>query len=531
MGTRAARIGLAVALLAAASTRADSAHFADFVDPVATGDRTATVMVDYLGVDPAKMEVFVVYATDRATVSNAFVTRLRTAREPSGVAKCRAESDGRYRCSFIFPHADARKPNRDDANATVFGSGTHVFYAWAKSFVPKGATETLTINSEIREFDMPRKVVIGGLGDSYGAGQGAPNRKLVRTLQNGNGLGDKGDGMWNDVVCHRSDNSGQALAVKQLIDDFPGIAFDFKHVACSGATVGAGLIGNQDIKDDFWTDPAGRIPAGNKPPQVMQIFDWAEREKHKAIDVLVISIGGNDTGFGSVATSCLLDLVGECAGDARATVAQAFAILPQNYQALDDVLHTEAQRRNVGLGTVMLTEYPDLVHGSDGLLCSPGDITGKGGCWGPLEATVSTKDFEFIDENFQKPLNDAVRAATERFNWTYVGGVADASRRHGLCNCAHSYHNTPGQSDHDQGDLTGTAHPNAAGYDNAYRPAIYKALRDWVNGPQRRATDREVFLKLAQFRASGAKVLQSPVAALQNALRNRPRKPLPPPSK
>jgi hypothetical protein len=187
------------------------------------------------------------------------------------------------------------------------------------------------------------------LGDSYGAGEGAPEMKGsheafgTRVGQRefwGTGLP---QGLSEDELevyidatrgleserdfktrlarearaCHRSDSAGYEHARRELAEDF-GIQVVAQSFACSGAevpelidhadvghagcTTGDGLTPAQVVACVAGTDALAEREAAQ--PQLAQLAR-AERGLGK-VDAVYMSIGGNDMGFGDVITDCLL---------------------------------------------------------------------------------------------------------------------------------------------------------------------------------------------------------------------------------
>lgn len=112
----------------------------------------------------------------------------------------------------------------------------------------------------------------------------------------------------NSLPCHRSPYNGRALAYAALTRSVNGYSGTYYDFACSGATIEEGLLGAQNPEQDF-TAPA-------LPPVFAQLelVDLLELEDDW---VLMISIGGNDIGFGHLVAECLrlnaesVPLVGE----------------------------------------------------------------------------------------------------------------------------------------------------------------------------------------------------------------------------
>lgn len=100
---------------------------------------------------------------------------------------------------------------------------------------------------------------------------------------------------WQDRRCHRSALSGQVLAARLLEEADPRTSVTFIHLACSGATVWKGLLGEYEGQEP---------PSGPKlPPQINEAVRLAGG---RPLDALVVSIGGNDVGFADVIEACVL---------------------------------------------------------------------------------------------------------------------------------------------------------------------------------------------------------------------------------
>jgi hypothetical protein len=179
---------------------------------------------------------------------------------------------------------------------------------------------------------------------------------------------------------------------------------------------------------------------------------------------------------------------------------------------------------------VFITEYPDLTTNADGKLCSAGFMGGEGthpfDCWGPLERGISATDFAFLKEEVVAGLNSAGEAAARANDWSRIGGILHSSEGHGLCNCDHGYFNTLGQSDHIQGDLYGSVHPNVTGYLNTYAVSVSHDLRRHLitrlTHPERERDEVQVshFAALPQPVVSGH-IAPNVIKAFMEKLRQR----------
>ena len=72
-----------------------------------------------------------------------------------------------------------------------------------------------------------RDLLIFGLGDSYGSGEGSPD---VNDF-------DEGGVQWQNKRCHRSAQSAQVRAARMIEETDPHTSVTFVHVACSGGRI------------------------------------------------------------------------------------------------------------------------------------------------------------------------------------------------------------------------------------------------------------------------------------------------------
>lgn len=485
--------------------------------PLAPGERRATVTTPLAGFSRSRIQMWVHYSDNQSELNSPSTA-------PKGRASCRTIDNARLRCEFLFPHLDHPTPNilttaeinggeppaerptitdynlaltrsvtlgqpmpyvKTDSNPKRIGAPNTVYYRWVKIVTGGGGSTT---NGTVRSFPMPRFMIVANLGDSYGAGEGAPNRNLVRTVLSGDGLLDNGQAnifadepMWEDTGCHQSEESGQVRGVRSVIGARPEMAIRFANFACSGAVTAEITSSNQNIDPNVVMDPMGRrTPNGTvvRRPQLDRLGDWLAENNRTHVDLLFLSISGNDVGFATVAQKCLIDNVAsECRTDSSVTglISQRLPLVPGRLQAIRD----DFQNRPFRVHRVVQFGYPDPTRDANGTFCSP-TISITQTCWGPLERSVSQADFRFIHDSFLAPLNNAISTfAASTPDWVFAPTAA-LSRNNGLCNCSASFFNTVGQSSHIQGDLYGSVHPNRRGHKEVYQPVTESHLRSRI---------------------------------------------------
>jgi hypothetical protein len=286
-------------------------------------------------------------------------------------------------------------------------------------------------------------------------------------------------------LCHRSANAAPAQAALALEEADPHTSVTFVHLACSGAVIeGAGQsIDNQ--------------------------ITWAnELIRNREIDAVIVSIGGNDIGFTSLATACVeqqpcysdnptidpskavaacaaLTLLSPTAGTACTDTIQAntpqksakqildstSVLLPGRYADLATQFLPRLQgllRPDSGSGTtdpaqllrsnrVYITEYGDLTKNDAGAYCTPDPQDPLG-----TLAGVSVDEMQWLDLSAEGTLNGDVRSAASQYGWNYVTGIYAGYTPHGYC--AHDHWITRLDETYlRQGDYKGVAHPNREG--------------------------------------------------------------------
>ncbi len=179
----------------------------------------------------------------------------------------------------------------------------------------------------------PEPVDYVALGDSYSSGEGA-----------GKYIDDTG----GRRGCHRS-----ARAYPQLLE-LPGFTFIRRFFACSGAV----------------TDNVTTIPQQARPPEPAPQLDRISREEWASVDLVTISIGGNNARFSDVIRQCAVFACQK--GDRRAR------ILNRVDETREEVAATYAEiRARAPKATVVVLSYPNLfpAAGQNRKLCSTGPTT------------------------------------------------------------------------------------------------------------------------------------------------------------
>ena len=278
-------------------------------------------------------------------------------------------------------------------------------------------------------------LLVAGMGDSFASGEGNPDVPIRFSRERGIDYGDtkksdaysgyparagswskigdpnfvEGNARWLDQACHRSLYSYQLRAALQLSIEDPHRAVTFVGLACSGSEVTAGLF--LRYKGNEW------VP---NPPALSQISALAEAQcglreaplqdlpeayhmngkipdlqgglvlrkcdptVARKIDILMLSIGGNDIGFARlVANAVLADQstlkkLGGWFGQVHGlTEAQAqLDLLDERYKSLNRALHNILHIPWEESDRVILTGYPRLALLEDGRSVCPDGTAG-----------------------------------------------------------------------------------------------------------------------------------------------------------
>lgn len=331
-------------------------------------------------------------------------------------------------------------------------------------------------------------LLIAGIGDSFGSGEGNPDLPVrfsrERAADYGKlekspdlvgyparvgswaRIGDKDfideSARWLDTACHRSLYSHQIRAALQLAIEEPHRAVTLIDVACSGAEVTTGLF--LRYKGNEW------VPT---PPELSQISAVAEaqcgtkaalpqdlpeayhingaipelqgglvlrkcdRDTARRIDLLFASIGGNDIGFARlVANTVLADKsivrrlggwFGQLHGDAEAK--GLLDRLDERYKAMNRAVHGILHIPWEESDRVILTAYPPLAVLSDGTSVCPDGSAG-------MEVY---RDFSLNQKRAMESsaladrMHDVMAQSARLHGWTFADGHRAAFNGRGIC--------------------------------------------------------------------------------------------------
>ena len=352
--------------------------------------------------------------------------------------------------------------------------------AWIK--VEIGGLQVAEVSARVTD------LFVVGMGDSFASGEGNPDVPVRfspdRTAEYGIGannaklngyparfgdwkaIGDKTfieeNARWLDQACHRSLYSHQLRAALQLSVEDPHRAVTFVGVGCSGAETVFGVF--LRYKGHEWVpNPpeysqisavaeaqcAGRDAPDYELPEAYHIngripdlkgglvLKKCDAEKARKIDLLLLSIGGNDIGFARLvanavlADSSILRRLGGWFGhvhgfaDAGAQLDQLEDRLKAVNRAAHFLLHVpwpESDR-------VILTGYPPMALLEDGNSICPDGQAGMNVLPDFFLSEAKAREGNIAAERLHAVMQDSAK----QHRWTLVQSHRAAFRGRGIC--------------------------------------------------------------------------------------------------
>ncbi|MEZ5182513.1 MAG: GDSL-type esterase/lipase family protein [Acidimicrobiales bacterium] len=325
-----------------------------------------------------------------------------------------------------------------------------------------------TVDSRTEQIT-PRDLLLVSVGDSVASGEGNPD-----TLESGTFWSPK----WQNQQCHRTSLAGPAQAALRMERRDPHSAVTFLHLACSGASITKGLLGDYEGQDPS----AGKV----LKPQLDQLKDLVG---DRSVDAMTVSIGANDAEFSAVVKACLVQTAchtnvvpGQKNG--KQLFDEKAPLITQNYALLDARLDRMAKQQagDVKLkGKVFVTQYMDVTKDDDGSYCT--GLTQKEKDAGKLPGQTTNVDgltqdeMTWADSYVQDGLNTRVKQGIDAANGNggaqlvWVDGIKAKFANHGYC-AQDRWIRTLFESGLYQRGPDGAFHPNAEGHLFAYATSI-----------------------------------------------------------
>lgn len=339
---------------------------------------------------------------------------------------------------------------------------------------PDGATVTVEIgNREVAKEDIRvRDLLVVGMGDSMASGEGNPDvpvrfsREREASYGEGSGASDFtgyparlgpwkaiGDAAfveenprWDDKACHRSLYSHQLRAALQLGIEDPHRAVTYVGVACSGAGITQGLFlrytGNEWVPNPPDLSQISAVAVAQcgtheAPPQDFPVAyheDGAIPElkglvlrkcdplNARKIDLLFLSVGGNDVGFARLLANAVLanqstlrklgGWIGQVHGQSEASALLDGLIT--RYKSLNRALHYILHIPWQEADRVILTAYPGLALQGDGSEICPDGQAGMEVLPDFKLSQAKARVGTWTADKLHRAMEDAAKA----FNWS-----------------------------------------------------------------------------------------------------------------
>ena len=333
-----------------------------------------------------------------------------------------------------------------------------------------------------------RDILIVGMGDSFASGEGNPDIAVrfsrERTSDYSTAgvysdlagyparigpwreLGDKTfikeNARWLDQACHRSLYSEQLRTALQLAIEDPHRAVSFVGVSCAGAEVTDGLFlrykGNEWVPNPprlsqisavaeaqcgaYMTDALDLPEAYHIDGQIPElkgglVLRKCPQEAARKIDLVLLSIGGNDIGFARLLANAVLSdksllrqlggWLGEVHGEAEAS--SELNHLGARYKSLNRALHNILYMPWDESDRVLLVGYPGLALEGDG---SKTCKDGKSGMEVVPDFQMNTTKLR-LGTWFADKLHRQMRDSAYEYGWTFVETHRRAFIGRGIC--------------------------------------------------------------------------------------------------
>jgi hypothetical protein len=329
---------------------------------------------------------------------------------------------------------------------------------------------------------------IVGMGDSFASGEGNPDVPVrfspERTADYGAGarntqlngyparvgnwkvIGEKAfieeNARWLDQACHRSLYSHQLRAALQLSVEDPHRAVTFVGLGCSGAETVFGIF--LRYKGHEWVpNPpelsqvsaaaeaqcAGRLAPDYELPEAYHmngripdlqgglVLKKCDPERARKIDLLLLSVGGNDIGFARLvanavlADSSMLRQLGGWFGQVHgfAEAGAQIDVLESRLKAVNRAAHYLLHIPWPEADRVILTGYPPMALLEDGNSVCPDGQSGMNVLPDFFLSEAKAREGNIAAERLQAVMQDAAK----QYHWTMADTYRAAFRGRGIC--------------------------------------------------------------------------------------------------
>ena len=290
---------------------------------------------------------------------------------------------------------------------------------------------------------------------------------------------------WLDLSAHRSLRSGHSLAAMDfsswLNQEF-GNTMTFFNFSSSGAKTTHVMHEAQYFYHRQLS--SGRPNIYNSDGKCLtcgQIRDLVDTVQGNKIDILILSIGGNDVGFSKAVESALSN------GNFTDSIFQDLKTeLEKSYEELNDKIS-----KTLDVDHVILTGYPtDLFSTSSNTSSAGCGIFETSFGWTGKVSDITKKEVDELKQ-WGIELEELQAHIAKEYGWSFVD-VSDEFLSHGYCGKlitpyvfgespyedGTTYFRGAGRSCKMQGDILGALHPNEKGHE-VYRSKVLAELKKY----------------------------------------------------
>lgn len=334
----------------------------------------------------------------------------------------------------------------------------------------------------VREDILVNNLLIVSIGDSYASGEGnpeidakwqmsdigVPEYLVEQATWADAGLAVQSNRVgYQHAEAHRSSYSAPAQAAMKLEAEDPHTSVSFISLAATGATIDNLIFKTHDGAQEYHAELL---------PQLQELKTIiGDRE----IDVLTVSIGGNDIGFSGIVTDLVKDdhpgmpylLHGDTRAPNYVSDPNAWREYANNYVSdLENKINGLADNYDllsryldhIPIHNTYITEYPDPTRNQNAEFEDFLDI---------LWLEVDAEETEWAVRDVLTPLNEQVKEAAERNGWTLINGLVEGFARHGFpSNAPWIVTNTKSMlqqgPEYSTAETRGTLHPNRLGHEH-----------------------------------------------------------------
>lgn len=355
---------------------------------------------------------------------------------------------------------------------------------------PTGAEVMVKAGGEeiARQTIKVRDILIAGVGDSFASGEGNPDVPVRFAAERAQSYGEVkgkfdfsgyptrvggwkkiGDetfnaqkAQWNDRACHRSLYSHQMRAALQISLEDPHRAVTFVGVSCSGAQVTFGMFlrykGNEWVENPpdlsqisaLAVAQCGRYPARDvdmpeayhmrgviKELQGGLVLKRCDRKRARKIDLLFVSISGNDIGFARLvanavlADQSLLKKLGGWFGQLheKEQTRELLSAVDERLKALNRAFHGILHIPWNQSDRIILTAYPPIALLGENLQVCPSGSAGMD----VLEAFSLSRARALSSTLLANQLDSIMKKSARYHGWSFADAHRSDFVGRGIC--------------------------------------------------------------------------------------------------